>query len=137
MIAPATVLLRARRGSPFVDFIQVRGADLTGAAAAMQVRLYTDAPGDPLIDLTLTTAPDEGLSIEVETVEGVPVSTLWIRIDETTLEDTLPFIGGDGQPTRKAGTDVSLVWDMPITPSGGIKGVWFRGDFIIEGAVTV
>lgn len=136
-MTPGTVDLRIQRWAPYRDFIEVRGVDLTGATLAMQLRLYRDAPGDPLVSLATTASPAEGLSVEVATVDGMPVSTIWIRINETTIEGVLPFTVTAGSPNRKAGSDVTLAHDIVLSGTGIPKARWFQGTATIEAGVTV
>lgn len=129
MITPGRLGLTAQRWTPFVYQIDFEGLDFTGATMAMQVRLYRDAPGDPLIDLANAISTAEGLSVAVVTVEGQPISTVQIRINETTLEALLLNAG-------KAGEDVTLVYDLHITATGFPKARWIEGDFIIRAGAT-
>lgn len=126
---PGTLPLRAQRWTPFVYTIDFIGQDFTGAAFAMEVRLRPDAPGSALITLAGASAPSQGISVTVATVDGVPTSSVEIRIDETTLEGVLPNAG-------KAGADVVLAWDIHITFGGGLKTRWLQGSFTIEPGVT-
>src|SRR5690606_18954517 len=103
------------RWTPWKHEIDVVGLDLPGGTFAMQVRLYRDAPGDPLIDLENATAPAEGISVSVAEIDDEPVSTLTIRINETTIEGVLPFAVSSGSPNRSPGADVALVWDLHIS----------------------
>jgi hypothetical protein len=128
------------RWTPFRHEIDFQGLDLTGGTFALQVRLYRDAPGDPLISLAGSTSPAEGMSVTVGTqeVDGIEmtVSTLQIRINETTIEGVLPFAVTDGAPNRRAGDDVALVWDLHITATGLPKTRILEGAFTIKAGVT-
>lgn len=132
----ATLDIAVDRWAPFSDSINFEGFDFTGGTFSLQARLYRDAPGDPLISLTNSTAPAQGLSVAVTTTDGVPTSVLAIRINETTLEGVLPFAVTDGAPNRKAGTDVELVWDLQITATGFPKARWLEGVFTINAGVN-
>ena len=133
MITPAKVDLVAQRWTPFVDVTSIEGFDLSSATFAMHVRLYRDAPGDPLIALTNAASNAQGISVSVATVEieGVemPVSSPQIRINETTLEALLLAASGPGQ-------DVTLVYDLHITTTGLGKVRWMEGSFIIKAGAT-
>ncbi|QFU31499.1 hypothetical protein [Brevundimonas sp. Bb-A] len=129
MITPGRLDLTVQRWTPFVYPIDFEGLDFTGATMAMQVRLYRDAPGDPLIDLANAASNAEGLSVSVATVEGVTVSTVQIRINKTTIQDLLLNAG-------KPGDDARLVYDLHITGGGIIETRWFEGDLIIHAGVT-
>lgn len=131
MITPAHVPLVAQRWSPFVDITAIEGFDLSAATFAMHVRLYRDAPGDPLISLTNAASNAQGVSVSVATVEGQPVSSVQIRINETTLESLLL------NPTAaETGKDVGLVYDLHITTAGLGKVRWMEGAFMIRAGAT-
>ena len=133
-MTPGTLNLRAHRWTPFVFVIDFPGFDFTGASFAMQVRGYRDAPGTALISLTTQASPSaEGISVAVATSEGVPTSSVQIRINETTLEGLLP-LSSSGRPAEDP--DVPLVWDMHITPAGGSKARWLEGALILVAGVT-
>lgn len=139
---PATVPLTGDRWTPFVHTIEYQGANLTGAAFLMHVRLTYDATGSPLVvaGVTLTyggtATVDEHLTAGRITeapdgmagTDSLPLSIIDISIPEATME-TLPFPG-------ERGDDSTLYYDMHITPSGGSKQVWFRGPFIVRAGST-
>jgi hypothetical protein len=126
----ARLALGARRWQPYLKTFRFAGVDLTGAALEMQIRLYPNAPGSPLVDLdTVTDSNAQGVRLlGVEEVDGVPVSTVSIKINETTVE-ALPF-------AAEAGDDTVLAWDMQVTQAGGYKEVWAEGEFWVLAAVT-
>lgn len=112
----ARVPLNIDRWTPYESpLIVFKGWDLTGAIFRAQIRLKPDTPGAPLVDLqTVTTASAEGVRlVSVEDHDGVPWSTVRIRINETTNE-ALPDAAEIGEVRE-------LHWDMHITPSGGLK----------------
>lgn len=129
MIIPTRLDLVAQRWTPFADKSAFKGTDFTGATMAMQVRLYRDAPGAPLISLENATSTAQGLSVVVETIEGVVYSTIQIRINETTLEALLLNAG-------KPGSDVTLVYDLHVTGGGLPKSRLFEGTFTIRAGAT-
>ena len=129
MIIPGRLDLTVQRWTPFVYQIDFEGLDFTGATMAMQVRLYRDAPGDPLINLTNAASNAEGLSVSVATVSGVTTSTVQIRINETTGESLLLNAG-------KPGDDITLVYDLHITGGGLPKSRWLEGSLIIRAGAT-
>lgn len=126
----ARLPLGGRRWQPFGKSIRVVGQDLTGAVMRLQVRRYPNAPGAPLIDLlTVTNGNAEGLRlISVEWIDGVPVSTIGVKINETTMRAT-PYSG-------KPGGDSVFAYDLMIDPVGGYKSVWIEGEFWVLAAVT-
>lgn len=130
---PGPLPLVVQRGTPFVYRIDFPGLDLSEAGLAAQVRLYKDQPGAPLINLVKAQPQAEGLSVTVVTSEqGVPTSTLQIRINETTIENTLPFPTNGTEPNDR----VDLVWDLHLTISPVGKRRWVEGPFIITPGVT-
>lgn len=133
MITPAQVPLVAQRWTPFVDVTAIEGFDFTAATFAMHIRLYRDAPGDPLVALANAASNAEGVSVSVATVpiDGVDtlVSSVQIRIDETTLEALLLNAAGPGE-------DVILVYDLHITSTGLGKVRWMEGSFTVRAGAT-
>ncbi len=129
MITPGRLDLTVQRWTPFVYQIDFSGLDFTGATMAMQARLYGDAPGDPLLNLTNAAANAEGLSVTVETDAGVTTSTVQIRINETTAEALLLNAGAPG-------TDIRLIYDVHITGGGFPKTRWIEGALIIRPGAT-
>lgn len=129
MIVPGSLPLVARRRVPFPLQIEVQGLDLTGAVFKMQVRDRKDG-GFVRADLvTVSSASAEGVRlIGVETIDDVTVSTIGIRINETTMEAM--------NAATEIGQDAVIWWDMHITPSGGIKQVYFEGPFTVKAGVT-
>lgn len=151
MINPGYVALAADRRTPFTATLRLKGVDLTDAVLAAQVRLYPDAAGDPLINLAqVGTSSAEGVRIiyagtdtvtnhiaagrlqsvptGMATGDSMVLTLLGIRVNETTME---------GLPeSSPPGRDVTLAWDAHITPSGGLKGKWFAGPFIVRAGVT-
>ena len=131
-MTPGTLPLTVQRGTPFVYRIDFPGLDLSDAGLASQVRLYRDQPGAPLIDLVGAQPLAEGLSVAVTNDAGVPTSTLQIRINETTIENLLPFPTNGLEPSAR----VELVWDLHLTISPVGKRRWIEGPFIISPGVT-
>lgn len=129
MITPGRLDLTVQRWTPFVYPIDFEGLDFTGAAMAMQARLYRDAPGGPLISLANAAPNAEGLSASVTTTDGVVTSTVQIRINETTAEALLLNAG-------KPGDDIRVVYDLHITGGGFPKTRWIEGDLIIRAGAT-
>lgn len=119
--------LVVQRWAPKTFDIPCEGFDFTGETATMQVRLYPDATGDPLLNLAMTTSPAQGLSISVATEDGATTSTLQIRIDETTIEALLPFPANGQDPDA----DVALAYALHIG-SGQTKRRFLHGSFIIQ-----
>jgi hypothetical protein len=131
-MTPGADDVRAYRWTPFKELFPIEGINLTGATLAMQVRLYRDAPGDPLISLTASASPAQGLSLSVVTVDGVPTTTIEARIDEATIEALLPFPDSGVEQ----GANVELVYDIHITTAALGKRRWIEGAFIIVPGAT-
>ncbi|QAY77931.1 hypothetical protein [Sphingosinicella sp. BN140058] len=122
--------LVANRWEPFVHTIDFEGLDLTGAAFKLQVRLYPDAPGAPLVDLaTVGSAGTQGVRLlGVETGAGLPISHVSIRINEPVVE---------GLPSpAEIGRDTDLYYDLQITPVGSDKFRVIEGKFTVHAGVT-
>ncbi len=119
--------LVVQRWAPKRFDIPCEGFDFTGQPLTMQVRAYPDAPGAALIDLADTASPAEGLSVSVETVAGLTTSTIQIRINETTIENLLPFDTNGTEP----GQNVVLAYAIHVG-SGSAKRRFIQGNFIIE-----
>lgn len=125
--------LRAERWTPFIYDIDFEGFDFTGGSFKVQVRQNRDDSGSALIDLAGATAGSQGVSASKVTVDGITTTTLRIQIDEATIEGVLPA-SSNGRPADDR--DVPLVWDLHVTPSGGIKTRWVEGSFTIVAGVT-
>lgn len=151
MIEPARLDLAGDRWVPFIRSLPVVNALLEGATFAMQVRLLPDTEGEPLIALgTVSTASAQGVRViasATDTVaahivagrlidvpagydvtDEVDVTLLGIRINELTME-SLPAAG-------ELGADLTLYWDLHITPIGGVKDRYAGGKFIVRAGVT-
>lgn len=122
--------LKANRWEPFVHTIDFEGVDWTGATFLMQVRATRDAGGAALVDLaTVGSVGTEGVAIiGVTTTDGVPTTSISIRVNEATMEG-LPEPGA-------LGDDIDLYWDMQVTPSGGTKQRALEGKFTVKAGVT-
>lgn len=109
--------------------IQFKALDFTGAAFLMHIRNLPGDTGSPLVSLAGASAGSQGLSITVETVDGITSTYLTIQIDETTME---------GLPSAApASLPLTLYYDLHITPSGGVKSVWLAGKFTVYPGVTI
>jgi hypothetical protein len=150
MIAPGRYDLKADRWVACIRTFNFVGLDLTGAVFLANVRLKPDASGAPLVLLNNAAAGAEGIRFvgvwtqtiqqhidagrihavppHFELTDTVPLSTVEMRINETTMEG-LPW-----GPER--GDDAALAWDLHVTPTGGIKDKYLGGDFIVRAGVT-
>lgn len=124
MIQTGKLDLTANRWSPFVYAIDFVGYDFSAATFSAQVRNYRDAPGDALVDLANAASTAEGVSVSVTTTDGVPTSTVQLRINETTLEGL--------RYSAPRGADLELQWALHITSTGMGKVRWLEGQFILK-----
>lgn len=126
MAEPLNRPLRARRNTafaqafPFTDAETDLPVDFTGAAVAMQVRLYGAQAGDALITLSEVATPTtEGLLVE----DGL----ITVFIDETSLSLL---------PRGKAGADIVFQYDLKVQLAGALAEVWAEGAFTVTPGVT-
>lgn len=123
-MTPALVdLVAFRGGGPFIDTTAFVGFDYSAATFVVELRDWADKPGAAIVTLGNAASNAEGVSVSVVTNEGVPTSTVQIRINETTIEG-LPF----GKPR---GTDWRGVYALDITGGGHAKTRRMRGKFIV------
>lgn len=139
---PATHVWRAPRNALFVRTIDVPFYDLRNCEQLMQIRAYPDEPGTPILSLTVAVAGSQGLSVTFQpavsrlvgnAIMTIPVSTITIQVDRTTVQATLPFAVNGTEP----GEDLTLAYDhlialpaLPLLPL-------LAGAFIIEPGVSV
>jgi hypothetical protein len=121
---------------PFDYSIAIMGVDYTGASLAMQIRTEPGNTGTPLVDLASASPPSQGLSVTYDADYPDPdgklpdgASLIRIIISEATLEG-LPAASDTTKP-------LELFYDIHVTPSGGTKGVFCGGRFVINPGVTV
>lgn len=134
MINPAAVNLTARRNADYAETWVVAESfdalgnavgpvNLTGYSAAMQVRLYGLAGGDPLIDLDTVTTAIEGIRF-IEPLAG----QFEVRIDAASIDD-LPA-------AAKAGGTATFSYDIILTDPDGLAHAYAAGDFTVYPGVT-
>lgn len=116
------------RWTPWKVAIEFVGFDLTGGTFRSQFRSFLDQASAPLIDLQNASGTAEGISVSVATVSGVTISTLELRINETTIEG-LPF-------TNPRGGDLELFWDLHIAATGLPKWRALQGEVPIKAGST-
>lgn len=131
MITPQTLNLRVDRTKAVRITFRIKGLDLTSATFRSSVRLYPDAPDAPKIDLPKVTDTSNGMKfMGVETLDGLPISTLQMQIAPATMASS-------AVPPAEAGKDhVLMAWDLDITPVGGVEAVYVRGAFRVDGVIT-
>lgn len=112
--------LRAGRHEAFALTLNLSG-NFTGAALVGHIRLYPDAPGDPLVAFTVSAFG----------AFAAGVTPVTISLTEAQLEDPTKI------PAAPAGEgEVTLVYDLLLTPSGGSRERLFGGTFIVVGGST-
>ncbi|WP_010184786.1 hypothetical protein, partial [Sphingomonas sp. PAMC 26605] len=131
MAISAYLPIVADRAGACVRKIEFIGLDLRDSALRLQVRMKPDTPGAPLIDLSIAEADAEGLWLaDFSVADGVPTTTVQIRIAETTMKDDakVPYIGelGDAAP---------LAYDL-IATIGGDKRRLIFGEFVALATVN-
>ena len=125
---PETVTLTGRRNTPFVE--EYVFADETGTpisfslcSAFMQIRLFGNAPGDPLANLANVSSDIEGVWIR-DPANG----TIAVRIEEATL---------NALPTNVApGAADAFAYDLIIQWPDGLQECLMEGRFILKPGVT-
>ncbi|PZT91701.1 MAG: hypothetical protein DI637_01515 [Citromicrobium sp.] len=121
-------LPRAGRWVPFMHTLVLHGIDATDAEFAMQVRDRWNV-GQVRADLGMAgSITSEGIRlVSVEIVDGLPVSTLNIRINKATME-VMPVAEPDGPSP--------LVYDLQITRSFQSPEILMRGAFVVQEGST-
>lgn len=132
MIVPGIANLRVNRWTPNIITIDLVGYDLTGGTFAAHVRQYRDATGSPIVALANASAGSQGISVSVVTTGGIPTSTLTLQYDEATIEGVLAYPGSG----VKAGSDVTVYYDLHVTGGGLPKTRLVEGTFTIAAGVT-
>lgn len=137
MLTSKRTTIAVFRRDPLYLLISVIGYDLTASSPAMAVRLYPDAPGDPLLLLEATGwAGADGIRL-VEVIvddDNVPTSVLEVIASKATMSE-MPLPG-------ELGSDLTLYYDFQWTPpleGSGITPVEetvMFGDFIIKGSAN-
>jgi hypothetical protein len=127
-ISPASVELRAYRGTPFIDVTDFEGFDYSAATFVLEVRAYRDKPGAALVAIGNATAGAQGVSVSVATTDGIPTSSVKIQINETTIEG-LAF-------TSPRGGNLVLQYALDIAGGGHVKTRRMQGDFVVEASAN-
>lgn len=123
------------RTDPFHETMRVLGKDLSAALSlTFAIRLYPDAPGDPIAKLSKVTA----------------INASGVRIVSTGMEDGVPYTDleillgkGDNYPNAgEAGADLTLAYDFKWIEAPVASGFYnpeqtiLFGDFIVKGSVN-
>lgn len=123
------VPLRGARSAALTATFLIAGIGaLTGATFRLEVRDRRNG-GQLRAGLdTVVSASAEGVRlITVDTVDGVTVNSIGVRIDESTMEAI---------PSAEPGESETIVWGLHITPPGGLKFEAFDGPFIVEASAV-
>ena len=132
--------LTAFKRVPFLEpdgvTVAILGPNYTGAAFSMQIRNIAGDTGAPLVSLASAASGGQGISVTYnasyiydEAGSVSPASLILIQIDEATIE-ALALNNPADKP-------VILAYDLHVTPTGGVKRVELRGQFIIMPGVTI
>lgn len=118
---------------PFADDLAVIGPDYSDAAFSMQIRQRWGDTGSPLLTVGVTATYDPAYVYfdprRKITVGPTPATVLALAVSEATIE-ALPLAADEEKP-------LELVYDLHITPSGGVKRVVMAGAFIIYPGSTI
>ena len=120
MFPTAPYNIYANRFAPHSDYIDVVGYDFTGGVFTMEVR---SARNGGTVRATVTP------TVSVTTDDGVPTSRIEWEIVKATVE-AMPVDSVD------PALDVTLYYDVHVTPSGGDEFVAFGGKFVVVAGVT-
>ena len=127
----------AFRKDPFQLAFRARGYNLSLAAFAFAVRLYPDAPGDPLI--LVRKAQTRGASgvrvVDTGTdADGIPWTDLEIILRKSLIE-ALPSAGEAGDDAQ---FHYDFQWAAPDTASGfsQVENTILFGPFIVKGSIN-
>lgn len=153
MEQPARRDLHADRWVALIRKIAFLDFNFTGASFAMQVRQTRDAPAALVTLGTVGGMGSEGVWLDyagTNTVlnhlaagrlrevppgltesTSIAVSVVGIRINKATMSNPAIITF----PTQR-GEDLTLAWDLLITPSGGVQDKYIGGDFIVRGGAT-
>lgn len=124
-MSPALVTLHAYRGGgPFIDITYFDGYDYSAATFVVELRDYADDGAAPRVTLSNAATNAQGVSCTVAYTDGIPVSRVVIRINETTLEG-LPF-------TSPPGGDMAFVYALDVAGGGHPKTRRMRGQLILH-----
>lgn len=148
---PGYLPIGADRHTACFRTLEFLATDLTGATFALHVRAQKEAGGAALIDLANTASTSaDGVRIiygGTDTVanhiaagrlavvpdgytsaSSLALSLIAIQVTEVTIEAVAA--------PSPAESDLTLAWDIHVTPSGGIKERWLYGPFVIRAGVT-
>lgn len=113
--------------------LRIAGYDFSGATFLAQFRDYRDQSGDARISLSNAAANAEGVSCTVATEDGVTVSYVKCRVNETTVEAVATAISGGVAATDD---QYPMVWDLQIDGGGLGKIRWIEGNAPIYAGVS-
>jgi hypothetical protein len=124
--------------TPFKDDFIFVGQNWTGAAFLMHLRNLSGDTGMPIVALASAAAGVQGVSAVYNpaysyVLDGVattePATIITIQIDELTLE-AIPL-------ATPADKDLTLSYDLHVTPTGGLKERELFGNIILTPGTTI
>lgn len=148
-VEAAYLPIRQDRYSPCIQEWSFIGKDFTSAVFASQIRRIRD---DVTALITLATVGSDTQGIRLlyagaDTVQNhiaagrlrslpaglqlsdtVTLSQVRMKINKANVT-ALPA-------AEETGDNVTLAWDLHITPSGGYEAKWFYGEFVVEAGAT-
>lgn len=112
--------IASRRNEARTLTIRVVGADWSGLAWRQQVRLGPDTPGTPLLNIAqVNSANAEGLFVVgVTTENGLPITTVRLRYNMSTMRDGLPYPG-------EVGADAKFAHAIQVNGQTRLAGDWW------------
>lgn len=151
MEGPALIDIHADRHVACYRRLSFVGFDFTGADFVAQVRKTPEATGSALIDLATTgSTATQGIRLAysgtADVVDHISNGYLTVVPDGLDLDTPVALsvvviqileTGMEGLPLASVRSkDLTLYWDMHITPSGGIKDKYAGGEFLVRAGVT-
>ena len=135
MAAAPQINIVAPKRVPFDDTIAMMGVDYSSATPLMEIRPEPGGSGTALVSLGASSSGSQGIAITYDADYPDPdgimadgATIVRIIINETTLEGL--SYGAD------PADDVTLYYDIHLTPSGGKKFVYCAGKFAVMPGVT-
>lgn len=118
------------------------GENLTGAVLHMQIRPAEGDSAVALVDLANAASGSQGLHLawdagyldpEPDPVTGIHAVVGGTVVTPLILQATLEAIAASSDPEQPR----DLVYDLHVTPSGGLKRLRCFGTFVLEPGVTL
>jgi hypothetical protein len=136
MASPPQINIVASKRVPFDDTIPMMGVDYSGATPLMEIRPEPGGTGDPLVSLEASVAGGEGIVVswdadfpDPDGIMADGATIVRVIINETTLEG----LAYNAPPE----SDLTLYYDIHLTPVDGKKFVYCSGTFTVSPGVTL